>query len=71
MKTALLAALSIFCLSVLLLTTASAGLKPGTAAPDFNLKTADSRTLRSAENPGVKLSDYLGQVVILHFWKSS
>jgi len=43
--------------------TAWAGLKPGDTAPDFTLPTTTDEE--------VTLSDFRGQIVILHFWKSN
>lgn len=43
--------------------TSQAGLKVGAQAPDF--------TLLSTSDDTVSLSDYRGQIVILHFWKSN
>ena len=60
------------CISTMAMSS-SAGLKPGAPAPDFTLNTAEARVLRSAAGSGggVTLSDFTGQVVILHFWKSN
>lgn len=48
---------------VITINVSSAALNKGEAAPDFTLAT----------NAGeeITLSDYRGQVVILHFWKSN
>ncbi len=43
--------------------TSAAALKAGVEAPDFTLKTTTDEE--------VTLSDFRGQVVILHFWKSN
>lgn len=43
--------------------TSSAALKPGVPAPEFAITTTNGDT--------VSLSDFLGQIVILHFWKSN
>ncbi len=40
----------------------SSGLEPVGEAPDF--------TLISVKGDTIKLSDYIGKVVILHFWKA-
>lgn len=39
------------------------GLPAGTAAPDFEIKTLDGKAIR--------LSDYKGRTVLLHFWSTS
>jgi hypothetical protein len=40
-----------------------AGLNAGVEAPDFTLPTT--------EDQEITLSDFRGQIVILHFWKSN
>jgi len=40
-----------------------AAINVGEKAPDFTLQTINNET--------ISLSDYLGQVVVLHFWKSN
>jgi len=48
---------------VLIASLSCAALKAGTPAPDFSLMTTTDDT--------ITLSDYRGQIVILHFWKSN
>lgn len=50
------------CLILTALSTLAA-LTTGDQAPDFTLQTTTDET--------ISLSDYRGQVVILHFWKSN
>ncbi|MBU0517431.1 peroxiredoxin family protein [bacterium] len=40
-----------------------AAIDPGVQAPDFTLQTVDEEE--------ITLSDFAGQIVILHFWKSN
>ncbi len=64
MKKILFVVIMVFLLTTFVSFAALASdLKPGEKAPDFTLKTLDGKT--------VKLSDFKGKVVILHFWKSN
>jgi cytochrome oxidase Cu insertion factor (SCO1/SenC/PrrC family) len=58
----LLKTLALLALLTALSAVASAGLPVGASAPDFSLPTIKGDTLT--------LSQFRGQVVILHFWKS-
>ncbi len=62
MKTVKILLLTWLCL-VAISTSSMAALKAGVEAPDFTLPT----TTGGEET----LSDYRGQVVIMHFWKSN
>ena len=62
MKHTKLSLLLIFLIAISV-NVSSAGLGAGETAPDFTLLTTDGENLT--------LSDYKGQVVILHFWKSN
>lgn len=54
-------ALAVFLsLSFLTLSVSAAGIKTGSPAPDFSLKLTDGTN--------IKLSDYRGKAVLLHFW---
>ncbi len=59
----LLTLAAIVCLLLVSSISFGQGLKPGTAAPKFELITLDGDTL--------KASDYAGKVLILHFWKAN
>jgi peroxiredoxin len=48
---------------IITINVSSAALSEGEAAPDFTLTTTAGEE--------ITLSDYRGQVVILHFWKSN
>ena len=47
-------------ISFMVLSVSAQTAKKGSTAPDFSLKTSEGKTL--------KLSDYKGKAVLLHFW---
>lgn len=47
-------------ISFMVLSLSAQSIKKGSSAPDFSLKTSEGKT--------VKLSDYKGKAVLLHFW---
>ena len=52
-----------FCVSEVFSFSVKKQVEQGKKAPDFELETISGKT--------AKLSDFIGKVVILHFWKSN